>query len=114
MTDTNAGWFYHEAASQMVCAVTGKPGPWHPHHVVYQQELSRLGVGLWHPDNALRVLILVHGRHHNAFERIPLLKLRDENIAYAFSIMGARADNWLRRRYSGDDARLESHLARFC
>ena len=62
------------------------------------------------PDDALRVCVPCHLRHHSARKRIPLTCLTDDNIRYAFKVLGARAFDYLQRRYAGDDPRLEIFL----
>lgn len=101
----------------------------HRHHVVYEQELRRR----WDSDPAVRerwpryqllkgdprnlvdICFNHHtGRegHHSGGEKAILLeRLPDEAIEFAFDLLGGYAYDYLKRRYRGDDPRLESHLA---
>lgn len=112
----NTASFRMEAMAQRVCAACGKAGPWHPHHVVYEQILkNRYGLRgheLWDSANALRLCLRCHQGHHGT-RKIPTRKLKDLNIEYAFYVMGDFAIDWLRRYYDDSDPdprilRLES------
>lgn len=94
------------------CASCESEDPWHAHHAVYEQKLRRLGLRLWHPDNALRLCFACHATQHSPKGRLALAVLRDENIRYAFDVLGARAYQYLRKRYRGIDARLDREAAR--
>jgi 5-methylcytosine-specific restriction endonuclease McrA len=60
------------------------------HHVVYRQEVRRLGGDVWDPDNALTLCNGCHSSHHNRGALVvPLSALRDENYAFAVALMGA-------------------------
>lgn len=85
---------------------------YHAHHVVYDQELQRRGLPRWDKRNALPVCPKCHERHHKRMQAIPLICLTDENIEYAFAVLGAYGYDYLRQRYAGDDERLEGHLER--
>jgi 5-methylcytosine-specific restriction endonuclease McrA len=106
--------FVERAASQPRCANCPSTGAWHAHHAgVYEQNLRLLGRRLWDPDNALRLCVRCHMAHHHSHSgRLALSILRDENIRYAFDVLGIRADAYLRRRYRGRDPRLARELAR--
>lgn len=106
--------FVAAAGAQGRCANCPSEGPWHPHHAgVYEQKLRALGLPLWHPDNALRLCRECHFAHHRSRAgRIPLRALRDENIAYAFSVLGTAAHAYLMVRYAGTDTRVDRALAR--
>lgn len=79
----------------------------HEHHVVYQQEVARRGGDEWDSDNALRLCHSCHSSHHRRGRILPVSILRDENIKFAFTLLGAFAYDYLRRRYIEDDERLE-------
>jgi hypothetical protein len=103
--------FENAAAAQERCANCGSGGAWDPHHAgVYEQELRRLGLPLWDPDNALRLCRRCHALHHAPASKLTLSILRDENISYAFGVLGPRAYDYLRRRYTGQDRRLDAAL----
>jgi len=92
------------ARFQRVCAVTGQRGPFHPHHVVREQDVRYLDPH--DPRNALRLNPGVHWNHHHATERIPLICLTDDNLAFAYEEFGPAAYEYLRRHYAGEDARV--------
>lgn len=84
-----------------------------PHHVVLEQELIRRGID---PDADLRCGMALcrecHDRHHSGGPgKIALRTLRDDSLDFAFEVLGPYAYDHLRRRYGGDDPRLESRLA---
>ena len=91
------------------CEDRGRP---HQHHVTYVQEVRRHGGEMLDPRNALTLCVRHHGRHHSRQEPVPLRVLRRENIEFAVELMGAPAAyEYLRRRYVGDDPRLEALIA---
>ena len=109
--------FHEEAKKQRIC---GREGcrctwPWHPHHVVYRQELEKLGITdiavLWDKRNCLRLCPECHANHHGLYP-IKLTSLRDANYEFAFEKLGARAFDYLRQKYDGDDPRLEEWAER--
>jgi hypothetical protein len=67
---------------------------------------------VWDPDNALTLCNGCHSSHHNRGALVvPLSALRDENYAFAVALMGAGpAYEYLRRRYAGNDTRLDALL----
>lgn len=113
--------FRAEATYQRVCAVCLKPGPFNPHHVVYEQDLVRhaglSGNQLYDTRNALRIctenVTNCHSRHHSRTRTIRTDELTDDNIAYAFEALGEWAADYLRRKYddSSVDLRIERALA---
>lgn len=108
--------FHAAAARQKRCASCGASDRFQAHHVIYRQHLRARGLSEWDPRNALRVCHEVcparcHARHHNATARINLTALTDDNVAYAFEVLGAGAYDYLRRYYDGKDPRLERALA---
>lgn len=105
--------FWWAARNQRVCAVTRTGGPWQAHHVIERQWLRQRGLDEWDPRNALRVLTPVHTRHTDAVKRIPLRCLTDENLDYAFELMGLAAHLYLHRHYSGEDPRVVRLVAQF-
>jgi hypothetical protein len=106
--------FIAAAAGRGRCANCPSTGRWHPHHAgVEKQELKRLGLPLWDPANALRLCIRCHWRqHYEPGFKLPLSVLSDRTISYAFTVLGTRAYDYLRRRYSGDERRLQAALER--
>lgn len=103
--------FRAAASAQVLCAVTRRGGPWHPHHVIEAQEIKRRGGDEWDPRNALRLSVRAHERHTLAVRRVELKQLRDENVEFAFELMGTAAYVYLGRMYSGFDPRVELALA---
>jgi hypothetical protein len=104
--------FHEEAQKQRICR---RPGcrsnwPWHPHHVVYRQELEKLGIDdmaiLWDPRNCIRLCPTCHANQHG-LHHLPLTCLRDANYEFAFEHLGERAGSYLRAKYDGDDPRLD-------
>jgi cytochrome c553 len=105
--------FVEAARRQRCCAMCGKAGSdWHPHHVVYEQHLVAAGQPRWDPRNAMRVCVECHASHHNRSRVIPLSKLTDTHIEYAFEALGASAAYYLSKRYDGEDPRLDVWLER--
>lgn len=100
--------FVEEARKQRVCAVTNKPGPFDPHHVVEQQWLKREGLPLDDRRNALRLNPDIHANHTVAAKKVPATCLLDCNIEYAFEVMGVRAKDYFDRKYEGTDPRIEA------
>ena len=89
---------------------------------MYKQVLEKygkMGNEVHDTRNALRVCTELdnncHMRHHHAVRKILTVELVDENIEYAFEVMGLYAADWLRQYYddSVQDRRilkLESEL----
>lgn len=92
-----------------MCSGIGKD--WHPHHVVYAQHLKLAGAPIYDTRNAMRLCIECHASHHNRSKVIPLAKLTDEHIAYAFEKLGLAAHHYLLQRYDGEDQRVDQALA---
>lgn len=111
--------FRLEAKSQRVCAVTGQPGNFLAHHVVYEQDLKRrLGLSgnqLYDTRNARRISKRAHDNHHAAHRRIKTTELTDDNIEYAIEKLGIYAYDYLRRKYddSEEDPRVAAILNRW-
>lgn len=109
--------FKRAAWRQRACAVSGdardfdpKTGKnWEAHHVVEARELKARGLNhlLWDERNALRLRPDVHRRHTNRMEPVPLRCLTQDNIDFAFEVMGASAKDYLERLYTGTDARVQ-------
>jgi hypothetical protein len=101
------------AMEQRVCAVCGKATPyWDAHHVVERQYLSQNGHPIWVKRNSLRVCDQhskddCHGKHTRGTRRIKLRELTDDNIEYAFALLGLYAYDYLRQHYDGKDPRIE-------
>lgn len=82
------------------------------HHVTYEQHVDREGGDISDPRNGLTVCSRCHEGHHG-LHRIALVALRDENYAFAVELFGRDAAyEYLRRRYSGADQRLDRLVER--
>jgi hypothetical protein len=111
----NPASFWDEARYQRRCAACGaEDRPFHAHHVVDRQELKRRGAPIFDPRNALRLCddIERNRRCHLNFEYaglpVALTALTDDNIAFAFEVLGDFAPDYLRERYTGEDERLST------
>lgn len=109
--------FLRAAWHQRACAVSGDARDWDPqigknweaHHVVEAAELKRryrFDV-LWDERNALRLRPDIHRRHTNRMEPVPLRCLKQDNIDFAFEVLGASARDYLGTKYTGSDARVQ-------
>lgn len=119
----NRSSFRLEAQAQRVCAACRKTGPFHAHHVVDKATLrsyGRTGNAQYDTRNALRLCEGLdtnrcHFQHENVrplvrphegerrTERVRTCELTDENITYAFEVLGAYALDYLRREYDDTD-----------
>lgn len=101
------GWraFHDAARDQRVCALTGQAGAFHAHHAVRASDVRRAGGDPWDIRNALRLSIRVHFNHHGIY-KLPIGVLTDENIEFAYEVMGPAAYDWLSRYYTGTDPRV--------
>jgi hypothetical protein len=86
----------------------------HRHHVVYEQEIERRGGNKRDPRWFMALCMNCHFEHHNpgvdAERKLPLRLIPDEAIEAAYELMGAYAYDYLRRRYRGEDARVDALL----
>lgn len=81
------------------------------HHAVYVQELRRLGGSVKDRRNLVGVAYDCHGAHHARVRPLAAHVLPDSVFEFAYELMGAGAAyEYLRRRYSGGDPRLEELL----
>jgi hypothetical protein len=108
--------FLRAAWRQRGCAVSGDARDfangaknWEAHHVVEARELKKRNLHhlLWDERNALRLRPDIHRRHTNRMEPVPMTALKDDNIAFAFEVMGASAKEYLERLYTGTDERVQ-------
>lgn len=115
MAVANRESFRLEAKYQVICAYCGKARPFQAHHVVDKAELGKRGIkgnAQYDTRNALRLCEdLSHGiegRCHYQFENrrieLPCVRLKDQNIVYAFEVLGAYAYDYLRQEYVDVDA----------
>jgi hypothetical protein len=84
------------------------------HHAVYEQEVKRLGGAVDDPRNLVRVWHECHAAHHARVQAFALRRLPASVFAFAEELMGAGpAYEYLRRRYAGEDERLDGLLRRY-
>lgn len=107
--------FRKAAEEQRVCqhpACTTPTARWSAHHVVYRQELARRRLPEWDPRDALRLCENCHvPKQHQRTAPVPTTALLDNNIAFAFEVLGLFAADYLRRFYddSTPDPRIAEH-----
>ena len=97
------------------CQMPGCPDPFvlaNQHHVIYEQHVRAAGGDRFDSANALRLCASCHASHHRRGRPVPLTALRDENFEFAFALLGPAAFDYLKRRYAGDDSRLDALLDR--
>jgi|SRR3954454_19546727 hypothetical protein len=77
----------------------------HSHHVVYEQELDDRGLPKYDRRNCMALCMDCHFNHHNGpmDRKINIASLSEENLAYAFEVLGAYAYDYLRRHYGHHD-----------
>lgn len=83
------------------------------HHIVYRQAVCREGGDEWDPRNALTLCERCHASHHGRGRWVvPVWVLSDDALAFAVELLGRPAAfEYLRRRYRGEDVRLDELLA---
>lgn len=108
---TNRHIFHDAGRAQRVCQAPGcrRRGPrkgidFQTHHVVYEQHLRDRGLPRYDARNALRLCPDCHKKHHGPNWRLPTSSLRDENVAYAFLVLGPYAADYFARYYDDADA----------
>jgi hypothetical protein len=83
----------------------------HRHHVVYEQHVVRAGGKLKDARNLVWLAFDCHLAHHGRSRVLPLGVLPDSVFVFASELLGAGAAfEYLRRRYAGEDARLDALL----
>ncbi len=80
------------------------------HHIVYRQAVVRAGGDVWDPRNGITLCSGCHPKQHNSTRwSLALTALPASAYAFASELLGpGAAYNYLRRRYAGDDPRLEA------
>jgi hypothetical protein len=114
---------FRKSRKGLRCRACLKRRATHTHHVVYEQKLNEVADSrgfenpsterrqlVFNVENAFAICFDCHHAHHHASRRIPLYLLSDSNLVFAFRELGAHAYDYLRRRYAGEDERLEVHL----
>lgn len=113
-------------SGQLVCQA-----PWclnrkdHDHHVVYKQHVKKAGGDVNDPRNALGICTQMrpgtphrdtrcHPRHHSGVRRLPTACLRNENIEFAFELLGLAAESYFERYYDNSvpDPRISKAVIR--
>ena len=95
------------------CQCCGKPSRrLVGHHVTYRQQIRQTPNGLmWDIRNRMVLDQECHEKHHNRSRVIPLATLPDSAYEYAADLLGPeKAFEYLRRRYAGDDPKLDPLL----
>jgi hypothetical protein len=82
----------------------------HRHHVVYAQAVEREGGDVTDARNLVPVAFSCHGAHHGRSRPFELRMLPDSVFEFARELLGAYGADYLRRRYAGDDPRLNGLL----
>lgn len=83
----------------------------HRHHTIYEQHIEREGGDVADDRNLVWVCFQCHGAHHGRSAPLELGMLPDSVFAFAFDLLGPASFDYMRRRYSGDDPRLEALLS---
>lgn len=92
------------------------------HHAITKEEIKRVHrttLREGHASRPLKVLLadernlvpaahVCHGSHHAASQRYRLDMLPDSVFEFAAEVLRERAHGYLRRRYAGEDARLDA------
>lgn len=115
---SNPASFHAEARYQRVCAVCGRGGAYHAHHVIDKQELRKRRLPLYDTRGALRLCVHCHMQFEWAGPgKILVLQkhLKDVHFCYVWEVMNAAGTNMLERQYGGaDDPRWQQHVEGLC
>lgn len=87
----------------------------HDHHVIYEQEVRKHGGDISDGRNAFKMCWDDHGRQHDGSSwHVKTKWLRDENIEFAFELLGLAAEYYFERHYdnSDPDPRIREAVAR--
>lgn len=98
------------AGAAKACAHCGGRDRLALHHCLYRQHVKAAAGDVWDPRNALTLCAWCHSGHHGGRRArvLPLSVLPDSVFEFAAEVLGERAHGWLRRRYVGEDARLDA------
>jgi hypothetical protein len=92
-----------EASREICCRICGSSHRLNIHHVVYEQHVRREGGNTLDPDNGLTLCFTCHMKHHHgADDRIAVSQLREENVDFAFDLLGPAAYDYFIRYYDND------------
>jgi len=81
------------------------------HHAVYRQRIREVGGDVQDARNCVVVCGSCHAYHHAQSRPLPLAALGDLVFEFASELLGpGAAYNYLRRRYVGEDPRLDALL----
>lgn len=90
-------------AKEKRCRNCGKPGRMFLHHVIYEQHVRAKGGNAFDPRDSLTLCFQCHmAHHHGADNRIPVSKLRPENLEFACDLLGVTARDYFVRYYDVD------------
>ena len=93
---------WHAAtARDRTCAHCGQRGQLFGHHVVLARHVRAAGGDVWDLRNRLGVLHACHMAHHSGGldQRFDQTMLRQENIDFAYELLGDRAQEYLDKHY---------------
>jgi 5-methylcytosine-specific restriction endonuclease McrA len=103
-------WYVAQRAVCDVCGGRGATIGVVLHHVVYRQHVRAEGGDCWDPRNAMNLCNSCHSSHHRRGRLIALWMLPASALEFAGELYGPGAYDYLRRRYSGDDPRVDALL----
>lgn len=81
------------------------------HHIIYRQHVARAGGNVRDKRNLVPVAFSCHGAHHGRSRPLELGCLPDGVFEFAGELLGPAGFDYLRRRYRGEDERLEALLS---
>lgn len=90
----------------------GRDGRTEGHHCFYKQMLRREGGDIWDPRNRFVLCRDCHKEHHGRRMPIALTSLPDSVYEFGVELLGpGAAYEYLRKRYRGQDPRLDALLS---
>jgi hypothetical protein len=93
------------------CLLCGTGKRLQRHHVVFEQVVRREGGDPFDPRDQVTLCIQCHVSVHKATRKpLAVWMLPDAAIEFAGELLGPGAYDYLRRRYSGDDHRVDALL----
>jgi hypothetical protein len=93
------------------CALCGRRKGLTQHHVVYEQHVRKHGGDPFDPRDGLTVCLDEHNRHHDGSAwKIPVARLRPDNLQFALELLGDYAADYLARHYDGTPAEIQARL----
>lgn len=95
------------ASAENACRACGVMEPLQIHHVVYEQHVRKRAGDVFDPRNSLTLCRICHARQHSGHTRLPVAKLRPENLAFAKDLLGEYAGDYFARFYNDGHPMLE-------